>query len=70
MNDMNDQMMNFRKSLGLDEVGTAQEVKEKSAKSVKPDGGKMSLAGGRTTITIPADLLGKMKLLSFWLTRE
>lgn len=29
-----------------------------------------SLAGGRTTITIPAELLGKMKLLSFWMTRE
>ena len=26
--------------------------------------------GGRTTVTIPAELLGKMKLLSFWMTRE
>lgn len=70
MNDMNDQMMNFRKSLGLDEVETTQEVKERRVKSVRSDGEKMSLAGGRTTITIPTDLLGKMKLLSFWMTRE
>lgn len=119
MNDMNDQMMNFRKSLGLDELESAQVVKEKSGRAtsepgrdgipdqVRDDGErrddgkiagrarndvvqhgavqvaakrevrrnpgeteKVSLAGGRTTITIPAELLGKMKLLSFWMTRE
>lgn len=100
---MNDQMMNFRKSLGLDEPETVKVVKEKSGKAtsepgrnvipdrvrddaVRDDGvqraakaevkrnpdeaGRGSLAGGRTTITIPAELLGKMKLLSFWMTRE
>ena len=70
MNDMNDQMMNFRKSLGLDEPVDSKVVKEKSTKSEKSDGERMTLAGGRTTITIPAELLGKMKLLSFWMTRE
>lgn len=113
MNDMNDQMMNFRKSLGLDEPETVKVVKEKSGKAtseperngvpdrVRDDGEiagrarndasrddgvqraakaevkrnpgeaeRGSLAGGRTTITIPAELLGKMKLLSFWMTRE
>lgn len=113
MNDMNDQMMNFRKSLGLDEPETVKVVKEKSGKAtseperngvpdrvrddeeiagrvrddaVRDDGVQRaakaevkrnpgeaergSLAGGRTTITIPAELLGKMKLLSFWMTRE
>lgn len=96
MNDMNDQMMNFRKSLGLDELESAQVVKEKSGRDgiagrarndvvqhdavqvaakreVRRNPGeteKVSLAGGRTTITIPAELLGKMKLLSFWMTRE
>ena len=103
MNDMNDQMMNFRKSLGLDEPETVKVVKEKSGKAtsepgrngipdrvrddavrddgvqraakaeVKRNSGEAergSLAGGRTTITIPAELLGKMKLLSFWMTRE
>lgn len=113
MNDMNDQMMNFRKSLGLDEPETVKVVKEKSGKAtsepgrngmpdqvrhdeeiagrarndasrddgvqraakadVKRNPGEAergSLAGGRTTITIPAELLGKMKLLSFWMTRE
>lgn len=110
---MNDQMMNFRKSLGLDEPETVKVVKEKSGKAtsepgrngipdrvrddeeiagrvrddaVRDDGVQRaakaevkrnpgeaergSLAGGRTTITIPAELLGKMKLLSFWMTRE
>lgn len=110
---MNDQMMNFRKSLGLDEPETVKVVKEKSGKAtsepgrnetpdqvrhdeeiagrarndasrddgvqraakaeVKRNSGEAargSLAGGRTTITIPAELLGKMKLLSFWMTRE
>lgn len=110
---MNDQMMNFRKSLGLDEPETVKVVKEKSGKAtseperngvpdrVRDDGEiagrarndasrddgvqraakaevkrnpgeaeRGSLAGGRTTITIPAELLGKMKLLSFWMTRE
>lgn len=33
MNDMNDQMMNFRKSLGLDEPETVKVVKEKSGKA-------------------------------------
>lgn len=103
MNDMNDQMMNFRKSLGLDEPETVKVVKEKSRKTtsepgrngipdrvrddaVRDDGVQRaakaevkrnpgeaergSLARGRTTITIPAELLGKMKLLSFWMTRE
>lgn len=103
MNDMNDQMMNFRKSLGLDEPETVKVVKEKSGKAtsepgrngipdrvrddaVRDDGVQRaakaevkrnpgeaergSSAGGRTTITIPAELLGKMKLLSFWMTRE
>lgn len=95
---MNDQMMNFRKSLGLDEPETVKVVKEKSGKAtsepgrngipdrVRDDGVQRaakaevkrnpgeaergSLAGGRTTITIPAELLEKMKLLSFWMTRE
>lgn len=110
---MNDQMMNFRKSLGLDEPETVKVVKEKSGKAtseperngipdrVRDDGEiagrarndasrddgvqraakaevkrnpgeaeRGSLAGGRTTITIPEELLGKMKLLSFWMTRE
>lgn len=85
---MNDQMTNFRKSLGLDEPEAVQ-VKEKSGKATSEpskDGmpgrarhdGKDGIAGrarnddkgGRTTVTIPAELLGKMKLLSFWMTRE
>ena len=91
MNDMNDQIMNFRKSLGLDELEADPVVKEKSEKATsepseatskervstkqelkrKPgESDRPGLGGGRTTITIPAELLGKMKLLSFWMTRE
>lgn len=79
---MNDQMTNFRKSLGLDEPEAVQ-VKEKSGKATSEpskDGmpgqaryderARHDDKGGRTTVTIPAELLGKMKLLSFWMTRE
>lgn len=77
-----DQILNFRKSLGLDEPSgekkdvdvaagsDAQKEEMKEKRGVRPGRKPAVVEIERTTVTIPVSLLAKMKLMAFWMNKE